>query len=230
MLGHAIVASALLAVDAQAQGTLTLQVQSQGPLELLVVQCTQALALRGVAKAKPAAAVRSPIPQLADGGHLAVTIEASETERYQGIVPLARAASAACLEEYFHRLEQLATRLWLAADNERAAGPAVAAVCREATTRSRKKTGRACRRSASTLDAPELLPGRPAETLLARVFPRASPCACSGQRRRTSIARARARASRPSAAHAGRRGVRALLAEQGTVSVACEFCGKRYSF
>src|SRR6185295_11939507 len=89
VLGHAIVAAGLLASTLKFKGTLTLQVQSQGALELLVVQCTQALALRGVAKAKPEAAALEDFRDMIGRGQLAVTIEASETERYQGIVPLA---------------------------------------------------------------------------------------------------------------------------------------------
>ena len=226
VLGHAIVASALLASTLKFKGTLTLQVQGQGPLELLVVQCTQALALRGIAKARPAAATLADFRDLAGGGHLAVTIEASETERYQGIVPLARSSLAACLEEYFHRSEQLATRLWLASDTERAAGLLLQRLP-EADEAQEDDWARV-QALASTLDGPELL-GTPTETLLERLFPResvrvfrpASPhfhCPCS-----------RARIE-PVLRMLGNDELRTLLAEQGSVSVACEFCGKRYVF
>jgi molecular chaperone Hsp33 len=226
VLGHAIVASALLASTLKFKGTLTLQVQGHGPLELLVVQCTQALALRGIAKAKPAAATLADFRELAGGGHLAVTIEASETERYQGIVPLERSSLAACLEEYFHRSEQLATRLWLASDTERAAGLLLQRLP-EADEAQEDDWARV-QALASTLEAPELL-GTPSETLLERLFPResvrvfrpASPhfhCPCS-----------RARIE-PVLRMLGDTELRTLLAEQGSVSVACEFCGKRYVF
>jgi molecular chaperone Hsp33 len=201
-------------------------VQSQGALELLVVQCTQALTLRGVAKAKPGAAALADFREMADGGHLAVTIEASETERYQGIVPLARASLAACLEEYFQRSEQLATRLWLAADGERAAGLILQRLP-EANEMQAEDWARV-QALALTLDADELLT-TPTETLLGRLFPEeqvrvyrpAAPrfhCPCSRER------------IEPVLRMLGGNDLRALLAEQGQVAVACEFCGKQYYF
>jgi molecular chaperone Hsp33 len=226
VLGHAMVASALLASTLKFNGTLTLQVQGKGPLELLVVQCTQALALRGVAKAKPVAAEMEDFRDLVGGGHLAVTIEATDTERYQGIVPLESASLAACLEGYFERSEQLATRLWLACDGDRAAGlllqrlPNAGADHEDDWTR--------LQALALTLGAAELL-ATPTETLLSRLFPDehvrvfkpAAPrfhCPCS-----------RARIE-PVLRMLGNDDLRALLAEQGRVAVACEFCGKRYTF
>jgi molecular chaperone Hsp33 len=226
VLGHAIVAAALLASTLKFKGTLTLQVQSQGALELLVVQCTQALALRGVAKAKPAAAALADFRDMAGGGNLAVTIEASETERYQGIVPLARASLASCLEEYFHRSEQLATRLWLAADGERAAGMLLQRLphAGEAQAEDRARV----QALALTLAEAELL-ATPAETLLGRLFPEeqvrvfkpATPrfhCPCSRER------------IEPVLRMLGGDDLRALLAQEGEVGVACEFCGKKYHF
>jgi molecular chaperone Hsp33 len=226
VLGHALVASALLASTLKFRGTLTLQVQGAGPLELLVVQCTQELAMRGVAKAKPAAADLEDFRALAGDGRLAVTIDASETERYQGIVPLVGTSLADCLEGYFQRSEQLATRLWLASDPVRAAGlllqrlPDADAGQGEDWARVQALAG--------TVRNGELL-GTPGERLLARLFPResvrvyrpATPhfhCPCS-----------RARIE-PVLRMLGEAELRVLLSEQGGVSVACEFCGKRYQF
>jgi molecular chaperone Hsp33 len=191
VLGHAIVASALLASTLKFKGTLTLQVQGQGPLELLVVQCTQALALRGIAKAKPAAATLADFRELAGGGHLAVTIEASETERYQGIVPLARSSLAACLEEYFHRSEQLATRLWLASDTERAAGLLLQRLPEADEAQEDDWPG--CRHWRARWTGPSCSGRRPRRCSNGCFH--ASPCACADRRRHTFIARARVPAS-----------------------------------
>jgi molecular chaperone Hsp33 len=225
-LGHAIAAVALLASTLKFRGMLTLQIQGQGPLELLVVQCTQALALRGIAKATPAAAGVDDFRELAGDGRLAVTVEATDTERYQGIVPLERASLAACLEAYFHRSEQLPTRLWLAADAERAAGLLLQRL--PDADEMQQADWQRVQALAGALDARELLV-TPAETLLERLFPTesvrvfrpAAPhfhCPCSRER------------IEPVLRMLGEADLRALLAEQGGVSVACEFCGKRYAF
>jgi molecular chaperone Hsp33 len=225
-LGHAIAAVALLASTLKFKGMLTLQIQGQGPLELLVVQCTQTLALRGIAKAAPEAAGLEDFRELAGDGRLAVTIEASDTERYQGIVPLGHASLAGCLEEYFHRSEQLATRLWLVADAERAAGLLLQRL--PDADEEQQEDWLRVQTLASRLDARDLL-ATPIETLLeglfpseaVRVFRPAAPhfrCPCS--RRRIE----------PVLRMLGEDDLRALLTEQGNVSVACEFCGRRYVF
>jgi molecular chaperone Hsp33 len=226
VLGDAIVASALLASTLKFEGTLTLQVQGQGPLELLVVQCTKALALRGVAKARPGAGDVHDFRHLVGGGNLAVTIEANETERYQGIVPLAGANLASCLEGYFERSEQLATRLWLACDAQRAAGLLLQRLP-DAGVEHAEDWARV-QALALTLRSGELL-DTPAETLLGRLFPEERVrvfrptvprfhCPCSRKR------------IEPVLRMLGDEDLRALLVEQGQVSVACEFCGKRYVF
>ncbi len=55
-------------------------------------------------------------------GHLVLTIERGGGEPYQGIVPLTGAGIGEALEHYFATSEQLPTRLWLAANDQRAAG------------------------------------------------------------------------------------------------------------
>lgn len=226
VLGHAMVASALLASTLKFEGTLTLQVQGKGPLELLVVQCTQALALRGVAKAKPAAADLQDFRDLVGGGHLAVTVEANDTERYQGIVPLESASLAACLEGYFERSEQLSTRLWLACDGERAAGMLLQRLPNAGVDL--ENDWARIQALALTLGPAELL-DTPIETLLARLFPdeRVRVFKPAAPRFHCSCSRGRIE---PVLRMLGDDDLRALLAEQGRVVVACEFCGKRYAF
>jgi molecular chaperone Hsp33 len=151
LLGQAVAASVLLAATLKFRGTLTLQLQGNGAVSLLVAQCTHDFRLRAVAqfddarvgeitrpcRASPVrAALRasSEIPcsprdvrlfrQLVGAdGRIAVTVEAEERSmRYQGVVPLTGASLAESLEAYFASSEQLPTRVLLAADGERGAG------------------------------------------------------------------------------------------------------------
>jgi molecular chaperone Hsp33 len=50
MLGELLAATALLANNLKFKGSLIVQVQSPGPLQLLVVECTDDLGMRAIAK------------------------------------------------------------------------------------------------------------------------------------------------------------------------------------
>lgn len=123
-LGEAVVASALLAATIKFDGQLTLQLQGDGPMHLLLAQCTAGLGVRALARYRPDALNMTPdLQQLAGAGNLTVTIESADLkQRYQGIVPLDGGGIAACLETYFAQSEQLPTRLWLYADEQGVAG------------------------------------------------------------------------------------------------------------
>ena len=121
---------------------------------------------RALARPKARPAARSPTATLR-------TADISRRRRGEAGAIRARASRARaspCLEEYFHRSSS-SRRLWLAADTERAAGLLLQRLP-EADEDQEEDWARV-QALASTLDAPELL-GTPAETLLARVFPRES--------------------------------------------------------
>jgi molecular chaperone Hsp33 len=112
----------LLASTLKFHGLLTLQLRGAGPMHLMVVECTDGLALRAVARFRepPASA---DLRELSGDGTLTVTVEnEGAANRYQGVVPLAGASMSECLREYFESSEQLPTRLWLHADGENVAG------------------------------------------------------------------------------------------------------------
>lgn len=150
LLGEAVSAAVLLAATLKFEGTLTLQLEGQGLVRLLVAQCSHDFKVRAVARLKEAEGEDQPrfvdLGKRHDGadplsdlgraasadafrrlvgehGRVLVTIEAAEREmRYQGIVPLAGHSLSECLEEYFASSEQLPTRVRLAADGRRAVG------------------------------------------------------------------------------------------------------------
>ncbi len=107
---------------------MTLQLQGNGAVSLLVAQCTDDFRYRALARAQGDGAATSLTPEVfrwlvGDEGRLTVTIEAEDSDlRYQGVVPLVGHSLAACLEQYFASSEQLPTRVRLAADSEHAAG------------------------------------------------------------------------------------------------------------
>ncbi len=132
LLGQAVAASVLLAATLKFNGTLTLQLQGNGAVRLLVAQCTHDFRLRAVARFDDEAVAGDSADTHGGGvfrrlvgseGRVAVTIEADEKNtRYQGVVPLTGESLADSLETYFASSEQLPTRVLLAADDERGVG------------------------------------------------------------------------------------------------------------
>jgi molecular chaperone Hsp33 len=121
-LGEAVAAAALLASTLKFHGLLTLQLRGEGPMHLMVVECTDGLALRAVARFREPPAT-ADLRELSGDGTLTVTVEnEGAANRYQGVVPLAGASMSECLREYFESSEQLPTRLWLHADGENVSG------------------------------------------------------------------------------------------------------------
>ena len=121
-LGQALAAAVLLAATVKFEGVLSLQLQGDGPLYLMLAQCSHGLGVRGVARHRDAIRGHS-MSELAGNGNLTVTLENEHSEqRYQGIVPLSGARLSDCLQVYFENSEQLPTRLWLHADERAAYG------------------------------------------------------------------------------------------------------------
>jgi len=246
LLGQAVAASVLLAATLKFRGQLTLQLQGNGAVSLLVAQCTHDFRLRAVARFDAAAVADLPVDGAADSlaasgevfrrlvgsdGRFAVTIEANERHvRYQGIVPLSGDSLAASLEAYFARSEQLPTRVLLAADETFGAGVLVQKLPEDtaADDSQLSEVWEQAERGIERL-SPEDLLRCPVEELLGRGFAdhdmrlfRGAPvqfeCRCS-QGRVTSLLRA-----------LGPDEVRDVLREQGSVTVTCEFCHRPYRF
>lgn len=118
MLGEATVASALMTSHLKGETGLSVQITGDGPIRLMVVQCSSELKIRAMAH------WRSPLPAggLLVGGRLTVTLEPAMGERYQGIVPIVGSSISQSLDAYFQRSEQLPTQLWLWANEAAAAG------------------------------------------------------------------------------------------------------------
>jgi len=246
-LGEAVAASVLLAATVKFDGQLTLQMKGDGPMHLLLTQCTAGLGVRALARYhEDARDLTADIRQLAGDGNITVTIESDDLQqRYQGIVPMAGERIADCLEGYFEKSEQLPTRLWLYADEQGVAGmllqrlpvpqllddAASAADEAEALRNQQLQLDDAWQRVqmiADTLDAAELRHLADRE-ILRRLFneddlrlfesaPVFFKCRCSRERVSGML-------------HSlGEPEINSVLAEQGHVEVRCDFCNRAYRF
>lgn len=225
MMGELCAAAVLLAATLKLDGSLILQIQGRGAIRLLVVECSGDLKLRATAKWE--GPLHGSLPELVGDGRFVITLDPRDGKQvYQGIVALEGNSVAEILQNYMTRSEQLETRLWLAADEYAASGmllqqlPEQAAGDGDAWPRMIQLT--------DTLRGDELLQ-LPTQELLHRLYHEedvrlfeAQPvffhCTCSrenvGQMLRML----------------GAEEIEAVLTEQETIEVHCEFCNHRYEF
>jgi molecular chaperone Hsp33 len=239
-LGEAVVASLLLAATIKFEGVLSLQLQGDGPVHLMLAQCTSGLGVRGLARYRDLGACGSlKIRDLIGAGNLTVTLETDDgAQRYQGIVPIEGERLADSLQAYFQNSEQLPTRLWLHADARGASGmllqklpgagslPAAAAAVADAAAI--EDAWRRVQLIADTLTPVELRTLEDAE-ILHRLFneddlrlfepsPVYFRCRCSRERVAGMLQ------------GLGEAETRSVIAERGQVEVRCDFCNRAYVF
>jgi molecular chaperone Hsp33 len=125
LLGEAVVLTVMLGSALKIDGRLILQTQSDGPVRMLVVDFATAGQVRACArfdKDRIAAAIeagKTDAGHLLGHGHLAMTIDQGpDTSRYQGLVALSGGSLEDAAHEYFHRSEQIPTRVRLAVAEE----------------------------------------------------------------------------------------------------------------
>ena len=226
-LGEALAASVLLAATLKFDGMLTLQLTGDGPMHLLVVQCSGNREVRGLAKWRGDIGDGN-LRTLAGTGRLVITIETGrEQERYQGIVPITGSSLAASLEHYFENSVQLPTRLWLATSSRGAAGMLLQRLP-DSWGEEAETAWEHVQILAETLSSSELrdLTDR---DILRRLFneddlrlldaqPVRFRCSCDKQRVETTLRML------------GREEITALAEEEGQVEVRCEFCNRAYRF
>ncbi|MCU0759997.1 MAG: Hsp33 family molecular chaperone HslO [Steroidobacteraceae bacterium] len=241
LLGEATCAAVLLASTLKFEGVLTLQLQGNGAVRLLVAQCTDDFRIRSVAR-YDAARLAGGFRELAGDGQVTVTVESGRNgSRYQGIVPLVGDSLAASLEHYFASSDQVPTAVRLAAEDAGATGMLVqrmpslggsAGADDAAAASARQREADATFDSAGTalsgIGADELL-RRPAQELVQRCLAGVDArlhsaqavrfeCRCSPERVAGMLR------------SLGEAEVRDVLAEQGSVTVTCEFCHRPYRF
>ena len=122
-LGELTAISVMLASGMKHRGKLTLQMTGEGPITLLVVEVTHDLKIKGVAKTKETLEENTTLDALLGSGQILVTLENEETNTfYQSYVPREGKTVAEAFETFMKQSDQLDTKLWLAANEQAAAG------------------------------------------------------------------------------------------------------------
>lgn len=225
-LGELMAAAALLSATIKFTGSLILQVQGNGPVKLIVVECTSDQTMRATAKwdgELPSGGLR----ELVGDGRFVITIAPGDAKQtYQGVVSLAGDSVASALEHYMASSEQLETRLWLASDPTQAAGMLLQKL--PGSSDADPDAWNRAVRLGETVTTRELL-ALPARQIVHRLYHEEDirvfearvvsfRCSCSRERV-TNMLRL-----------LGRDEVKSILQERGAVDVSCEFCNRRYAF
>lgn len=252
LLGEAVALTALLGASLKFEGKFILQASTDGPVDLLVADYQVPGRLRGYARfsAEKVAALgegAGTMPELLGEGHFAMTIDrGTETERYQGVVPLEGESLTEAASTYFRQSEQLPTFIRLAVAKHyrggegggwawRAGGLLVQKLTREGghggspSDAFEEEDWVRARALAETVEDHELLdPTLPPDRLLYRLFHeeqvRAYPaislesyCSCSRGRVEELLSRF------------SKEDLQDMVVD-GEVWVTCEFCNSRYRF
>ncbi len=121
LLGEMFVLAATLAGGLKFKGTFSLQTRSDGPISLMVADCTHDGGMRGYAKFDADAVAASPdetVPALLGRGHFAVTVDQEhQATAYQGLVELEGDSLTDCIHQYFRQSEQVKTGMKIAVEH-----------------------------------------------------------------------------------------------------------------
>lgn len=238
LLGELTAATLLLSATIKHAGSLTAQIVGDGPVKLAVVQSRANGSYRATLKLSES----RPLPDSPDAsmselvnpggqGRFVITIDPEEEggNSYQGIVPLEGDTIARMLERYMFRSEQLPTRLWLAANEQRVTGLLLQKMPLDARGPSPDADGwNRMQHLGDTLTSQEMLE-LDGETAIRRLFWQEKvsdateqslsfSCQCSRERVATMLKML------------GQDQVQEIIDEQGEVSVNCEYCNSPYRF
>ncbi|KFI09536.1 Hsp33 family molecular chaperone HslO [Vibrio coralliilyticus] len=229
LLGELLVSTTLLTATLKFEGSITMQLQGDGPVSLAVINGDHDQKVRGVARWEGDIADDASIHDMLGKGHLVITIDPKKGERYQGIVGLDGDNLSDILESYFANSEQLKTRIWLRLGEhegqQRAAGMLIQVMpdgtgTPEDFEHLEQLTDTVKNQELFTLEANDLL-YRLYNQEKVRLFdpqPVEFHCGCSRERSGAAIVTI------------DRAEVNDILAEVGSISLHCDYCGTNYTF
>lgn len=229
LLGELLVSATLLTATLKFEGSITMQLQGDGPVSLAVINGDNDQKVRGVARWEGDIKDDASIHDMMGKGYLVITIEPKNAERYQGIVALEGDNLAEILEGYFANSEQLKTRLWIRTGEHQGKPQAAGMLIQimpdgkgspEDFEHLEQLTDTVKDDELFSLEANELL-YRLYNQEKVRVFepqPVVFHCGCSREKSGAAIVTLE------------RKEVNDILAELGSISLHCDYCGTNYSF
>ncbi|MGR5159186.1 Hsp33 family molecular chaperone HslO [Vibrio owensii] len=229
LLGELLVSTTLLTATLKFEGSITIQLQGDGPVSLAVINGDHDQKIRGVARWEGDIADDATLHEMMGKGYLVITIEPKKGERYQGVVGLEGETLADVIEGYFANSEQLKTRLWIRTGEyegkKHAAGMMIQVMPDGTGT---PEDFEHLEQLTATVKNEELFT-LPANELLYRLYNQDSVrlyepqpvefhCGCSRERSGAAIITV------------DKTEIYDILAEEGTISLHCDYCGTSYTF
>lgn len=227
LLGEAIVSCLLLTSSIKFEGSLNLQFQGDSRLSLLLVQCDHELNIRAFAKYTEALEIADYASAFLEGRMVLTLNQYNQTQNYQSMVPIESTSMSDNLMTYFAQSEQIATRVWLAVDEDKAAGmllqlmPGQDSLQREQFWEYAVQLGQTVSESELlNLDNQDLLYRLYHETEVRLFEPRLThfKCRCTPERMKQAITLL------------GEEDATQLLQEQEMIQINCDFCNQKYQF
>lgn len=240
LLGQALALTAGLAAALKFRGSFSMQAKGDGPITMLLADCTDTGALRGYARAdaeRPINPKHAQASNLLGKGYLAFTCDQGpDTDRYQGIVPIEGDTLAQMSDTYFRTSEQLRTHVHLAAAETPAGWRAAAFIMEHvaadggiAAPEDAEEAWRTALALAGTLSNAELLDDAlTPERLLHRLFH--AEGLIVDQARALSYGCRCSRAKLSGVLEGFAAQDLDDMAEQGTITMTCEFCNVGFRF
>ena len=230
LLGELLVATSLLTATLKFEGSITVQLQGDGPVRLAVINGDHNQQLRGVARYEGELPTDDKLQSLIGNGQLVITITPEEGERYQGIIALEADTLATCLEQYFAQSEQLATKLWIRTGHHQGQPRAAGILLQELPAQSEDHGADFDHliQLTSTIKDEELF-GLEAEEILYRLYhqdkvrvfdPQAIEFRCTCSRARCEGALLQIEKEEAVA----------MVQELGKIDMHCDYCGAHYQF
>ncbi|KYN85672.1 molecular chaperone Hsp33 [Vibrio cidicii] len=229
LLGELLVSTTLLTATLKFEGSITIQLQGDGPVSLAVINGDNEQKVRGVARWEGEIADDASLHDMMGKGYLVITIEPKKGERYQGVVGLEGDNLTQVIEGYFANSEQLKTRLWIrtgAHQGQAHAAGMLIQVVPDGTGSAddfehlEQLTNTVKNEELFTLGANDLL-YRLYNQEQVRLFepqPVEFHCGCSRERSGAAIVTL------------DKTEIYDILATEGSVSLHCDYCGTTYSF
>ncbi|CAM4413469.1 MAG: 33 kDa chaperonin [Legionella sp.] len=227
LLGEAIVSCLLLASSIKFEGSLNLQFQGDKRLSLLLVQCDHELNVRAFARFEESLETEDYAKAFLSGQMVMTINQDNQTNSYQSMVPLQSTSMSENLMNYFAQSEQISTRVWLAVNENAAAGMLLQLMPGQDTVQ-REQFWEYAVQLGQTVSEEELLT-LDNQTLLYRLYNETEvrvfdsrrtqfQCRCSLEKMRQVIN------------ILGEKEAQELLEEQGKIDIRCDFCNQEYLF
>ncbi|PYY67761.1 Hsp33 family molecular chaperone HslO [Pseudomonas jessenii] len=232
LLGELMAAASLLVGTLKFDGLLILQARSEGPIPLLMIECSSERDIRGLARYDAdRIAPDATLADLMPDGSLTLTVDPKQGQRYQGVVDLDGETLSDCFTNYFVMSQQIGTRIKLCADGRRARGLLLQQLPadRLKDDDERAASWQHITTLGNTLTADELL-SLDNETVLHRLYHDEQVRLFDVQKLRFRCSCSRERSAN-ALVSLGMEDAQQLVVEHGgNIEVDCQFCNQRYLF